>query len=72
MRISNVAAEQQRGRLRPPCMRAVGDDNNNGSMCSPYAHGGSELRKNTTDGSVLADVLFVNGDVHDGNPTLSA
>ena len=39
-------------------------------MCVPYAHGGSELRKGTTDGSVLANVLFNDGDVYDGNPTL--
>ena len=37
-----------------------------------YAHGGSELRKDTTDGSVLANVLFDDGDVHDGDPVLSA
>ena len=41
-------------------------------MCFPYAHDGSELRKDTTDGSVLANMLFDGGDVHDGNPTLSA
>jgi hypothetical protein len=41
-------------------------------MCVPYAYGGSELRKDTTDGSVLAHVLFDDGDVHDGNPTPGA
>ena len=51
-------------------MRAVSDDNNNGyRMCVPYAHDGSELRNNTTNGSVLANVLFIDGNVHDAKST---
>ena len=39
-------------------------------MCAPYAHDGSELRNNTTDDSVLANVLFNDGDVHDAKSTI--
>ena len=41
-------------------------------MCAEYARGGSKLRKDTTDGSVLANVLFDDGDVQGGDPVLSA
>ena len=54
----------------PPCMKTVSDDSNSGCrMCAPYAHDGSELRNNTTDDSVLANVLFNDGDVHDAKST---
>ena len=58
------------GKMRPPCMRALSDDNNNGCrMCAPYASSGSELRNNTTSCSVLASMLFTDGDVHDAKST---
>ena len=51
-------------------MRTVSDDNNSGCrMCAPHAHDGSELRSSTTGGSVLANVLFNDGDVHDAKNT---
>jgi len=40
-------------------------------MCVPYAHGGSELRNNTTNGSVLANVLLNDGNVHDAKSTVT-
>ena len=58
-------------KMRPPCMRTASDDNNNGCrMCVPYAHDGSELRNNTTDESVLANLLFNDGDAHDAKITI--
>ena len=52
-------------------MRTVSDDNNSGCrMCVPYANNGSELRNNTTNCSVLASVLFTDGDVHDAKSTI--
>ena len=53
-------------------MRTVSDDNNNGfRMCASYAHGGSELRNNSTSGSAVAGVLFIDGDVHDAKSTIT-
>ena len=49
-------------------MRTESDDNNSGCrMGSSYAHGGSELR----NGSVLANVLFIDVDVHDAKSTIA-
>ena len=54
--------------MRPPCMRTEGDDNNNGCrVCASYAHDEGELR----NGSVLANVLFTDVDVHDAKSTIA-
>ena len=56
------------GKMRPPCMRTKGDDNNSGCrMCASYAHDDGELR----NGSVLASVLFIDVDVHDAKSTIA-
>ena len=49
-------------------MRTEGKDNNNGCrMCASYAHDEGELR----NGSVLANVLFTDVDVHDAKSTIA-
>ena len=49
-------------------MRTEGDDNNNGCrMCASYAHDEAEL----WNGSVLANVLFTDIDVHDAKSTIA-
>ena len=54
--------------MRPPCMRTEGDDNNNGCrVCASYAHDEGELR----NGSILANVLFTDVDVHDAKSTIA-